>query len=338
LTWELRSFEEAISMWKKDLERKSRVPVEGAEDRIRSWKRSKRLTWMHNIMGKQTSITEFMFPIKTTNTGVSVEVAEGVGQIVASGQGVGVGTGLGSGLRIGRAQSTSGPTRRVQDRIEHRTQRKIDRYIKKAVDPLKEMDSSTDVNPGRVVPGHFSWYPGENESRRQMQIDSGPLDVSEREQNIEEDQVRIREDIASAVTQSQAILEEKRMSRIKDNKQIELARREEERKLVETSGEENRAKRKKDQHAAEEKAFEKSANHKRKRDESTTIQVVRSGDRKRKKKRVECRNIFSLGGRKKKRVREESHTKTPKAEGKRKKTEGKDGCNQLGSSTHKGIS
>ena len=316
---------------------------------------------MHNIMGKQTSITEFMFPIQTTKTGVSVEVAEGVGQTVASGQGVGVGTGLGSGLRIGRVQATSGPTRRVQDRIEHRTQRKIDRYIKKAVYPLKEMDSSTDANLGRVVPGHRSWDPGENESRKQMQIDSGPLDVSEREQNIEEDQVRIQEDIASAVTQSQAnatriltgeersrieakkktalaILEEKRMSRIKDKKQIELARREEERKLVETSGEENRAKRKKDQHAAEEKAFEKSANHKRKRDESTTIQVVRSGDRKRKKKRVECRNIFSLGERKKKRDREESHTKTPKVEGKRNKTDGKDGCNQLGSSTHKGIS
>ena len=107
---------------------------------------------------------------------------------------------------------------------------------------------------------------------------------------------------------------------------------------METSDTENIAKRKKDHHAAEAKAFGKVEHNKRKRDESTTIQGVRSGDRKRKRKRVECRNPFSLGERKKKRDREESHIKAPNAEGKRKKTDGKDGCNQLGSSTHKGIS
>ena len=60
--------------------------------------------------------------------------------------------------------------------------------------------------------------------------------------------------------------------------------------------------------------------------------------RKRKRKRVECNQSVQPGENKKKREREEVHLKIPNEEGKRRKTDGKDGCNQLGSSTHKGIS
>ena len=221
------------------------------------------------------------------------------------------------------------------------------------------MDRPMGAKLGRVVSGLLSWVPGVSESSTRKQIASGPMD--EFEQHIEEDQVRIHEETTTAGNQSQAndprILtgvemsrieankqialarrEEKRKSRTEDNKQIALARREEKRKLVETNEVENIAKRKKEHSAAAEKALEKSDHQKRTRDEHSKIQVVRSGDRKRKRKRVEPNKRVSLGEGKKKREREEPNINIPNAEGKRKKTDGKDGCNQLGSSTHKGIS
>ena len=342
-TWEISTFEDAISIWKKDLERRGRIPVEGAEARIRSWSRPKRLTWMHNKMNNQTSITEFMFPSQSSNTGVSVVAVGGVVQTVVPGSGLGLDTGSGSGLGLGRGQPSSGPTRKVQDRIDHRKQRTLDRYVKKAVDVPKVMDSSLGANLGRVVPGHLSWDPGATELRIRKQIGSGPLDESEiMEQNIEEDQVRIQEANSSDVTQSKAKVTRSitgaERSQIEANRQNALAIREEKRKLVETKEAENIAKRKKVHSAAAEKALEKSDHQKRTRDEHSKIQVVRSGDRKRKRKRVEPNKRVSLGEGKKKREREEPHINIPNAEGKRKKTDGKDGCNQLGSSTHKGIS
>ena len=324
------------------MERRGRVPVEGAEARIRSWGRPKRLTWMHNKLNKQTSITEFMFPLQPTNMADSVEVVGRVGQTVASGSGSGLETGLGSGLGPGRVQPAAGPTRKVQDRIDHRKQRKMDTYLKKAVDSQTEMDSSMGANSGRVMPGQLSWVPGATESRRK-QIDSGPLDdVESLEQHIEEDQVRIQEEITLTVTQSQAndtrILTGEDQIRIERKKQIALTIREEKRKSVETNGVDIRVKRKKEYHDAAEKALEKSEHKKRKREEYNTTQVVRPGDRKRKRKRVECSQSLKIGGHEKKREREESHITLPTTEGKRRNTDGQDGCNQLGSGTHKGIS
>jgi hypothetical protein len=188
-----------------------------------------------------------------------------------------------------------------------------------------------------------SWDPGGTEFWKRRQIDSGPrYDFESLEQHIEEDRVGIQEGTASKLTPGQAhdtriLTGEVRMS-IENKKQTALTRRAEKRKLVETNGVDIRAKRKKEDHVEAEKVLEKSEHKKRKRDAYNQKQVGSSGDRKRKRKRVECKQSVQLGENKKKREREESHITLPTEERKRRKTDGQDGCNQLGSSTHKGIS
>ena len=57
--WELRVFEAAIRSWKSEADRKGRVMLEGAEERIRALPRKQKLTWVHNRLRNQKGIKEF---------------------------------------------------------------------------------------------------------------------------------------------------------------------------------------------------------------------------------------------------------------------------------------
>ena len=57
--WELRVFEAAIRSWKNEAKRKGGDLLEGAEERIRALPRKQKLAWVHNRLRGQKGIKEF---------------------------------------------------------------------------------------------------------------------------------------------------------------------------------------------------------------------------------------------------------------------------------------
>ena len=98
----------------------------------------------------------------------------------------------------------------------------------------------------------------------------------------------------------------------------------------------NAAKRAKPYHTAMVKAREGEMHSKRKREEFSSL--LRFGDGKKKRKREESSRIVCRGEGKQKRKNEEISVTTLTDETKRKKAKGQTGSEQLGCSTHKGIS
>ena len=103
-----------------------------------------------------------------------------------------------------------------------------------------------------------------------------------------------------------------------------------------TNGANNVSKQEKKHSTATEKALERATQSKRKREEPSP--VVRFGDGKKKKKREESSRIVCRGEGKQKRKNEEISLPTLTGEGKQKKAKGQTGSEELGCSTHKGIS
>ena len=71
--WELRVFEAAIRSWKSEADRKGRVMLEDAEERIRALPRKQKLTWVHNRLTNQKAIKGFWSTVPA-RSGVDVEV------------------------------------------------------------------------------------------------------------------------------------------------------------------------------------------------------------------------------------------------------------------------
>ena len=388
-TWEIRTFEDAIAIWKKDLERRDRIPVEGSEARIRSWSRSKRLTWVHNILNKQRGITEFMFPIQSTTMAVSAEGVREEGNTVAVGSGLGSGTGLGSESGSERVHPTGGPIRRVQVRREQ-TQSKMKAFYKRVSDPVREMDSPVGVSG--VIASQIEQPRRDSnrtETKKRTQIATGSRDAIEYlDQHIEDDQACTKEGradmshvgrapmlqgqsdctgykrkleshadqsrnvantraIKNAESTSQIynnlaqanptrVLTDKERRRMEGQKQLALGRIAENKRNGEAINGANAAKRAKPYHTAMAKACEGKTHRKRKREEFSSL--LRFGDGEKERKREELSLALCRGEGGKKRGREENSIMILTGDSKRKKTNGQTGSEELGCSTHKGIS
>ena len=144
-----------------------------------------------------------------------------------------------------------------------------------------------------------------------------------------------------AVTHNQAnstrIMTNEEKRRTERQKQLAIGRLAGKTRNVEATQGANHASKQEEKHStATEKVHERAILSKRKREESS--QVVRFGDGKKKKKREESSRIVCRGEGKQKRKNEEISLATLTGDGKRKKAKGQTGSEELGCSTHKGIS
>ena len=130
------------------------------------------------------------------------------------------------------------------------------------------------------------------------------------------------------------VLTEKERRRMEGQKQLALGR------LAKRNGEAikgaNAAKRAKPYHTAMAKACEGKTHRKRKREEFSSLLRFGDGEKERKREKFSLALCRGEGG--EKRGREENSIMIPTGDSKRKKTNGQTGSEELGCSTHKGIS
>ena len=140
-----------------------------------------------------------------------------------------------------------------------------------------------------------------------------------------------------AQTNSTRTLTDKEKRRMEGQKKLALGRlAENKRKGEAINGANNAAKRAKPYHTAMAKACEGKTHRKRKREEFSSLLRFGDGEKERKREKFSLALCRGEGG--KKRGREENSIMILTGDSKRKKTNGQTGSDELGCSTHKGIS
>jgi hypothetical protein len=324
--WELRVFEAAIRSWKNEAHRKGRDLQEGAEERIRALPRKQKLTWVHNRLRDQKGIKEFWS---------TVPARSDVDAVVGRDPGL---VDLGNVGQIPPDLPNRDQIRR--EREKERKQSYLDQYFsgcskgttpkvsEATTVPALGLGTSRSNNKKRIASGDLLQKASKTQIVPPKVLNeyanrSNQLEDTEGDRLILEDQAQLEEenqggDSPLAVeAPSQLTL----TSGISEETRVLIARNKEE------------AIKKKDRDASmqveseiHKKQKSKPSENPKKRNSEALEEEEETSQSKREKFNGKKRNIMEV---------EDSEQENSS---KRKKSAGQDGFNQLGCSTHKGIS
>ena len=336
--WELRVFEDAIRAWKSEADRQGRDMLDGAEERIRALPRKQKLTWVHNRLRKQKGIKEFWSTVPAW-TGVDAEADRDL-EMVADKESGTVG------------QLPPDIPSKVQVRVEREKERKqsyLEQYFTGGNSSIVTTRNASDAANCSAI-GLGPRLSSTHSKKRVASVDllqktsktsktqispskeplqaSKPsqLEVTEADRLIMEDQAQLEEEDQvgdrprTAVAPSQLTL----ISGVSEAARTVIARKKEE--AITLKEKRKKARQEGGQVEQETNKKQKCKQSENLRKRNIVEEEEQTGPNKRQKSNATKRGIMEVE------EAEEANSS------KRKKSEGQDGCKQLGCSTHKGIS
>ena len=236
----------------------------------------------------------------------------------------------------------SGQPRRDSNRTETKKRTQIATGSRDAIEYLDQQDDQACTKEGRADMSHVGRAPmlqGQSDCtgyKRKLEshADQSRNVVNTRAIKNAESTSQIYNNLAQ--TNPTRVLTDKERRRMEGQKQLAVGRVAENKRKGAAINGANAAKRAKPYHTAMAKACEGKTHRKRKREEFSSLLRFGDGEKERKREKFSLALCRGEGG--KKRGREENSIMILTGDSKRKKTNGQTGSEELGCSTHKGIS